>query len=463
MIKRKNYIFFTKPLFWLVLLFWGLRLSAQDAPIYHIHSFNNQFFQNPSFAGSENHAIFYLTYHKQLIGVLPNSPEHTSLTFHSPIHNSNSSLGFRFSNFRRSFLTTTGLTGSYAFRLNFDPQLNHHLNFGLSIGLLLNSFDAEILTEADPAIINRNNNKLRPDGQFGISYQYKNLQLGASFPKLFKSVSAINTTIFETTTPFKNLLFTAGYNIPLTKEFSFKPLVTYRIFEYEQNSGLEINGTFNYKQNVWFGASYRERYGLAFVFGIKLKNSASVSYAYKVPNSKTYNYANPAHEIQIALHLPHKQITQNIAKNDTLAPATKVDTVIAKIEDKKPDSSIIKKTDTTLTLPPQNTGEINPVHLKPLSSDKERSVVQGKEDNDLPTSNYIVVGSFQYEKNAKSFTNLLRSETYDARIGFNSVNQRYYVFLYNSENLPVTRAELEKIRSIAGFEDAWILKIVKPK
>ena len=422
---------------------------AQDAPLYYIHAYNNQFFQNPAFAGSEGGAVFFLNYHKQLIGILPNSPEHTSLTFHSPLRNSNSAVGFRVSTFRRSFLNTTGASGSYAFKLNFDPARNHFLRLGLSLGFLLNSFDADLLSESDPALINRLNNKLRPDGQFGIHYQFRDFQLGAALPQLFKSVSAQNTAIFETTSPFKNILLTAGYSFGLTQQLTFKPLLTYRLFEYEQHSGYELNGTFNFENKVWFGASYRESYGLAITFGIKFKGTVSVSYAYKVPDAQTYNYANPAHEIQIGLFLPRKQAALAVEKEEE-KPLPKPDTLIARQPQKPID---------TLPKPP----DIKPADIPPATTPIERTVVQGKEENDLPTSNYIVVGSFQYEKNARSFSNVLRNEKYEAQVGFNSVNQRHYVYLYHSDDLPATRAELNKIRAKTGFEEAWILKVIQSK
>ncbi|MBC8109990.1 MAG: type IX secretion system membrane protein PorP/SprF [Verrucomicrobia bacterium] len=491
-------ILYIKRAFLLCLLtgFLGEQVQAQDAPLYYIHAFNNLFLQNPATAGINNHASFYLTYHRQEVGVPENLPEHTSLAFHAPIANTQSAFGANVYNFRRSFLNTTGATIAYSYKVSFGK--NQILRFGLSGGVQSNGFDQALLEEGDPVVINRYNNRIRPEGQFGIFYQLGNLGIGAGLPTLFRTPRVNDNSLIDEKSPFRNSLFTATYDWHINKSFTFKPLVTYRSFEFDDLSGLEASGTFIFNEQFWAGASYREKYGMAVLAGISLKNAFSVSYAYKIPDAKTNNYANPAHEIQLVLHLKRKQLKKPdfvdnpVSEGDSLLAKTekkepiktekeenKKEPIIVKTEEKKePEKNMPEEKETVQTEDPAEKTKIpeikEPETKEPDSEQPQtrgtvinpkdvRIATKGNTANDLDVNNYVVLGSFSYEKNAKSYTNTLRSETYNARIGYNSTNQKHYVYVFTSDNLPESLVELDKVRAVAGFEEAWILKIEKAK
>jgi type IX secretion system PorP/SprF family membrane protein len=417
-----------------ILMLAALAVQAQDVPFY-IHFFNNFYLQNPAMAGSAGYPVAYLTHHQQVIGDFADAPQHTSLSFNSPINKSRSSFGANIYNFKRGIMQNNGMYVSLAHRV--DLGINHHLSMGFSAGFSMQNFNSSQLSSEDIEtlqVMSRYGNKTYADGQFGLIYQIGYLQLGAVLPKLFNSVSPYGQTQVRELTPLKNRLFTASYSYYFSNDWMVQPFVIYRDFEYE-NKGFEFNGTVTYKDKFWVGGAYRQNYGAGLMFGMKAKDKISIGFGYKMTGKQQTNIANPAYEIQIGYHFGKKKQPKPVA------PAV-----------------------TPIYNPLKNpTIPTNPVDAETDKIIKSiKTMPQGNSDSpyELQTNIYVVVGSFRNQQYAQALTYKLNREDMDAKMGFNSNNQTYYVYILETKDRTEAIEKVKMTRSIVGFEKAWILKIV---
>ena len=77
------------------------------------------------------------------------------------------------------------------------------------------------------------------------------------------------------------------------------------------------------------------------------------------------------------------------------------------------------------------------------------------EPNPAETS-YVVIGAFAYENNAIRFTAHARELMLDANYALNPNRNLYYVYVFSSPNVTEAIKEVQKIRAISGFHDAWV-------
>ncbi len=444
---RKTYILIY---FFFFVLFTYTKAFSQDFPIYST-LFNNLYAINPALAGEKGINTLYLTYHKQIIGNLNDAPYSGLLNLQGPIGKTRSSVGFNVQTFKRSLLNTTDASLTFAHRIDFGN--NHNLRFGISGGILSYGINTDKLSAeevSDPALIYRLNNKIKIAGQFGANYQLKNFQLGVSFPKLFTFyyIDQNENSSRKELYPLRNFLLTASYDFTLSPELVFKPLVIFRKLEYEySNSNLEITGTLIYHKIGWFGVSYRQKYGTAFLIGLKVKDYLSFGYSYKIVNSEVKNYNNAAHEIQLGIFFGKRTKHDPAPIAEVIKPVENIKEVeiVAKnekIQEQKVDSKIIEipKVETRREIIPEKKSS-NPLEMS-----------QG---------NYVVVGAFKIKKNAQNYTQQLKDMGYQSKMGFNSSTQFYYVFIYKSNEINQATQEMDSFKSVQGFENTWILTVTK--
>jgi outer membrane protein OmpA-like peptidoglycan-associated protein len=79
--------------------------------------------------------------------------------------------------------------------------------------------------------------------------------------------------------------------------------------------------------------------------------------------------------------------------------------------------------------------------------------------NPITKGNFLIVGSFSYQKNGENFAKYLRERSHSANLGFYKGNNHFYVYLYESGNLDEVRSRRDKVRLNDEFRDAWVLKV----
>ncbi|MDJ1493387.1 PorP/SprF family type IX secretion system membrane protein [Cytophagaceae bacterium DM2B3-1] len=418
-----------------LLLFLGLSYSiqAQNMPPY-VHSFSNMYLENGAAAGMNRYPVIFLSFHRQQIGHIETPPAHASFAFHTPFHKQQYAFGTNISYFRQGVQETTNAYVTFARRLDFGKE--SFLQVGISGGFFYNSIYTADLTPdelADP-ILAAMNRKYRADVRIGAIYQYKNLQLGLSLPRLapYSALGSDGQRLEQTFKPLENYTLSAAYRINATPDVVIHPMVLYRKYEYQKDPFFEVNAVVNYKDGYWVGGAYRQDYGMFLMAGFKAFNKVSFGYAYKLANNNVNNYGNPAHEIQFGIHLGKKQ-EQPIR---TLPAFTQLTNRTIRVTPAKIDTSIRIEIVRKMLAPPPN----------PL---------------EMEIGNYLIVGAFRYEQNARKYMNTVIASGHEAKIGFNSNRQFHYVYIYVGDNLEDVRARVRQIRTEKGYENAWIFRITE--
>ncbi|MBN2756642.1 MAG: PorP/SprF family type IX secretion system membrane protein [Bacteroidales bacterium] len=257
--------------------------------------FINKYQLNPAYTGSEGSLYSFLNY-RNTSSFVEGAPVFFSLSLHSPFFD-NMGAGLRFSNTKEGLFNNTNAFIDYRYKVNFKAQQS--ISFGISAGLESNKMDyGLIIAENQAAIIDvasKNYVGTNFETSAGISYKFKNLDLGFSIPQLFENKNIIGlsyVTIANYNYQLKN------NNIELKPSLLFvknpKSLVLY-----------DINLQTIWKKQYWLGISYKNRPGFVFSAGLSFIN-LNIGYAIEIGTEKYSNIFNQIHEISIAYNFKKK-------------------------------------------------------------------------------------------------------------------------------------------------------------
>ena len=419
-----------------IFLFCVQSLRAQNTPIFN-QFYANPFQFNPAFIANNGYTEANLFYRKQWIGI-ENAPTTAAINFQAPVGR-NVSLGFTSYSDKAILLSTTSVLGTFGYRARFGQ--NHHINFGLSAGLGFNNFDFAALEDTnDPALQNITQNNIFINGQFGISYQLKNLTLGFALPKLFSSRPNTNGENFSTVRfdEFRNKFGSASYTFKV-KRVSIIPMAIYRALDNKQDQWEGVLIT-NIRELFWVGASYRTNYGLIGMIGVNLKGLLRVGYSYEHPTGDIGQVSNGSHEIYLGARFGKSNREEAI-----LAEQNKIDTVVAQTRVALDTAQQEKVIAETVIPEKKDQPEINVTPID-IQEDKKESVA----------IYYVVMGVFRYPENAKQKNDQLRNGGLQTDILFEESKKLYYLHTFSSPNRDEALSELTKIKQQPKYSDAWL-------
>lgn len=273
---------------------------AQQYPSYGQYYFNRSMY-NPSFVGNSKFIEAAITHHQQWVGI-DDAPSISTLYFHYPTKG-NVSLGLSAFNDKSILLSSTTLMGTYSYKVPLGNE--QHLKFGLSMGFGTNNLDLDEVNIQDPAIFNAANSTLFMDGQFGLHYRWKQLEIGFALPRV--RLSQLNG-------PEKDIIFSekidsrlgmklisANYKIQLNgSSLVFEPIILYRWVTNFDNLAEGI-GILHIRDIVSLGGSYREDGAATAFFGVKFLDKLSLGYTYGTAPLKAAGLSGGSHEIQLKL------------------------------------------------------------------------------------------------------------------------------------------------------------------
>ncbi|MBX2963561.1 MAG: PorP/SprF family type IX secretion system membrane protein [Cyclobacteriaceae bacterium] len=444
-------------LFCVVLTFPAL---AQSTILYSSYYMNPSLY-NPAFTGSSGYSELFLNFRRQWSGY-EGAPTTGTLNVHLPL-NFKTSLGFNAFQDKAGIIRTTSGMATFAYHVHFGNNVEdeNRLSFGLSAGLT-NSFLKDPDNPDDPAVANNTTYFL--NGQFGLSYQLKNLNIAFGIPGLFNSyvVSDVgfNTPGFD---QLKNTISSLSYRFDFSG-LSFQPMVIYRTSELSNQ--FEALGIFTIKQLVWLGGSYRQDYGAAVLAGLQVVDKFRLGYAYEFSTDGVAEFNNGTHEIQLALRIGKKQV-----KRPT--PTTKPEPVTTKepepAEEPKPEEPTEIPEPQVAEIPqPQQEVKPEPVETKPEPIETKPEVVEPEPEKprklngeELPPGHYVVVGVFKFQTNAKTYRDQLSKASYPAEMAYVPAKEYYIVHLGMDPDIEKAKALRDKYRQQSRYSlrDTWILSV----
>ncbi len=84
---------------------------------------------------------------------------------------------------------------------------------------------------------------------------------------------------------------------------------------------------------------------------------------------------------------------------------------------------------------------------------------RGSHPRELPAGFFIINGVFSTPENANRFATRLNNMGFVARYGYLTAKRLWYVYVSQSDDINLIKADVEKYRNFQLFKDAWILMV----
>ncbi|HAS43477.1 MAG TPA: hypothetical protein DCS93_23560, partial [Microscillaceae bacterium] len=241
--------------------------KAQIAPIQNQYYFNSYIY-NPAWLGKDNVQQVFLGIKKQWIGV-EGSPTITTLTYEKALA-SRVSFGGRIININEGpiFNLSSQFTASYRIELGLES----YLNFGMSLGVLFNGFNASKLDDPDdPLVAQQNSSNLNFDGGVGFGYQNGKLNIGLSLPNFANPQPFAQPTDKSrlSYSPWDYLIGSISYAFEPNLEWQFTPTLMYHYnkrFSNQWETALKAT----YQGSYYLGGILRKDAGFTLFGGLNI-------------------------------------------------------------------------------------------------------------------------------------------------------------------------------------------------
>jgi type IX secretion system PorP/SprF family membrane protein len=292
-----------KQLFISLLLLTASTLFAQQDPMFSQYMFN-KLAVNPGYAGSREILTADLLYRNQWVNI-DGAPKTISASLHAPLNNPHLALGAHLINDRLGAMSNTSAMATFAYRILFPKgKLSFGIQAGVkSNGIVWNEINAQ--NSDDPFLLNRAENKVVPDANFGIYYYSKNFFAGLSSHQLLQnqtlsvSDSEGNTQVSKLLTHFYGM---TGAIVPISDNVIFRPSL---LVKYVKNSPpqLDLNASFLFADKLWLGVSYRTEKAISIISEINIKQNIRVGYSYDIWLNELKAYNKGSHEIRLSFDI----------------------------------------------------------------------------------------------------------------------------------------------------------------
>lgn len=441
-------------LFALFILFQNI--NGQQVSLYN-HYFYNPTILNPAYTGNREGTNLMLISRAQWTG-FKGSPRLNLLSLDGNIMDKKMGLGAILYSDNKGLNKTFGGKLAYAYKIDINED--SRINFGASLQFISHSIDfSEVVVqdETEPTIFDNTKSKTNFDGNFGIAFFWKKLELSSSINQIIKN----KYNYFDEDT--KPISFQPSFHYFNSIKYSFQPnpdkqliVAPQLLISYVTGSSfdIELNSTVYLNNKFWAGAAYKKDYAVAVNAGATLFNQLSVGYSYDFIIGKISPYSGISHELMLNYQFGKKQKKEKKEKEKKF----KEEKIIPE-KKTKTDAKEIKK-------------EIEPITEKPKAEEaKEVSnettdviILDATTDDFIGPNNsktkkgiYVIVGSFKEKEFALKYKNTIAQRGYPQANWFYSKTRDYnYVYMFVEGDLKSALQKIDEAR-IKGSKQAWII------
>ena len=279
-----------------------LAALAQQKAMYTQYMFNG-LAVNPAYSSiDEALSITALSRH-QWVG-FEGAPNTQTLAVHSPIKESNTSVGFMLMRDQiGEVITENGFFLSLAQRVQLSDET--YLALGVDAGL--SKFVANysrISGEAATDPVFNDQNELRGNFGFGVMLFSNKFYAGLSSPFFYyRDLGGLGSTGGTAYQP--HYLLQGGYLVDIGEDFKFKPNA---LVKYVKGSPVQVdlNANFLIKETVWVGGSWRSFDSFDFIAELQITPQIQLGYAYDFTTTDIAKVEKGSHEIMLNFRLPVK-------------------------------------------------------------------------------------------------------------------------------------------------------------
>jgi len=290
-----------KYIFVILIISIAQNVSAQQVPMSNNY-YTNQFIYNPSQIGAYSFTQTFFQVRKQWVGI-EGAPETYLFSIDGTINSEKVGMGALLYNDVTGIIGRTAAYGAYRYRLRIHDE--HIVDLGISAGFLQNKIYFDKIRSDDPSenLLQNEEKRSTFDANVGVSYQYRNLQIGIASLQLFD-----NNLYYETSDNLQSVNYklirhfigSVSYQQQISRDFRIDPQL---LIKDVQGMPLQFDvATYlNWRDLAWFGINYQYNYGVSFSLGGVIHDRYVVNYSYDLPTGNIANYTDGAHEFLIGI------------------------------------------------------------------------------------------------------------------------------------------------------------------
>lgn len=479
------------------LLFFSLILSlrAQQIGIYS-HEFYKPMISNPAFTGNDESINAMLISRSQWID-FKNAPQLNIFTLDGMLTNKKMGIGLDLFSDKKGISNKIGGNIYYSYWLKIND--NSKLKFGIALGIIdhtLHYSEAIVEDPSDPFITGTSQRETSINGNVGLGFVWKKLDVGVSVPQLLGNTLEYqdNTSGKSYYSPARHYQGSLKYKFLISenRQISLTPLTMVHFLpntpiQYDVNLNLE------WKDKFWIGATYKSDYAVSANAGVCIKKKFYVGYSYDFIIGNIGKYSGMSHELMLNFVfgktkqnnepvaevsvLPSKdkekadslQTELEIKENKIIAGQERINDLNKELANLKTENESLKKepiqTKDSIQI---NSNQNSATIAENLNKTMENGVwvITNKasefkdSNNHLPQKGfYVIVGAFVYKDFAKDEVKRFIDKGYKATDWVYCEPKFYhYVFVAMESTKEAALKTINEVRS-AGVKDAWILSI----
>ena len=305
---RLQKLFVFIPAF-LLLVFANSQLLAQQRAMFTQYMFNGLVI-NPAYSAMDEALNVTALARQQWVG-FKGAPNTQTLSMHTPIRQSNTSLGFIFLRDQiGEVIAENGVLGTVANRVELGNET--FLALGLNAGLskYVGQYSLAGSTSSfDPVFLDQN--YFRGTMGFGLMLFSPKFYAGFSSPYFIN-----HDFVSDSSAPVNqkaHFILQGGYLQDLGDDVKFKPSV---LLKYVNGSPLQIdlNAHFLLKETFWIGASWRSMDSFDILAEMQISPNLQVGYSYDFTTSRLAAVEKGSHEIVLSFRILTRGSTKLLPK-----------------------------------------------------------------------------------------------------------------------------------------------------
>ncbi|NMM47245.1 PorP/SprF family type IX secretion system membrane protein [Marinigracilibium pacificum] len=440
------------------------KIFGQDQPVSSSWLYNPMYY-NAGYIGREGMTELNMFYRQQWQKI-EGAPRVLYGNIQIPI-NKQISLGGECLFEEAGLLRSTSMRGGASYHLQMSK--NQWLNFGIMLGAGKENVIASSTGNVnDPVFRPGIEDTWFMSATAGVMYFNRFFEVGISAPQLIERDYAYEGSRDNISFGGINYFTSQAaivLNLDKKSKFKNKTGVLYRHRPEVLGDGWEVFTNFMFYDIVSVGAGYRNNFGPILNVAIQLKKRARFSYQYDFPTNNIDGFNNGSQEFNIAIGLSDQNyyyIEPTVPQVPAVVPQEENQAL--EFEEDPIDELIEDVSDVAVAIDPSET-----VEDTMAVEQQEVEFVDVPADEDSPANlykmnkgHYIVVGSFEVEKNASDYTQKLNNEGIKTVMGYRPEAGLYYTYVFYTEsNIEEALKKVYQIRKINrdDFRKAWILTI----
>ncbi|MDR6967333.1 type IX secretion system PorP/SprF family membrane protein [Flavobacterium arsenatis] len=255
---------------------------------------------NPAYAGSREVLSIFGMHRTQWVG-LDGAPVTNTVSFHTPIANSDLGIGASFVNDRIGPSDENTISVDVSYTVPTSDYFK--LAFGLKATANLLNVDYTKLTQqpGDPELQYNIDNRFSPNIGAGVFWYSDRSYVGLSVPNFLETRhfdGAKNSVAKEK----MHYHFIGGYVFDLNPDLKFKPSILIKAVD-QAPLQADFSANFLFNEKLTLGVAYRWSAALSAMVGFQITDGLLAGYSYDAETTKLANYNSGSHEIFLRFEL----------------------------------------------------------------------------------------------------------------------------------------------------------------